>query len=108
MNHKQTHVFSKGRLAGPNVGVKVEGLGNGNRNGSSPVINAAEGSTVIYAAPHSSIGHLAGLKPASFRAEGGSTGIFDMTLGEILQSEMVWATAAIVMGIYWMTRRKGD
>ena len=63
MNHTPSHIFSKSRLNGPEVGIKVAGNSPASTDGSSPVINAAEGSTVIYAAPGASIGHLAGIKP---------------------------------------------
>ena len=104
MNHTPAHIYSKSRLNGPEVGMKVAGVESGG-NPSSPVINAAEGSTVIYAAPNSTIGHLAGLRPSGFRAEGGGTSLLDMSLGDILRSEWFWAATAIGLGIALMARR---
>ncbi len=84
--------------------MKVAGVGEGS-NPAAPVINAAEGSTVIYAAPNSTIGHLAGLRPSGFRAEDFGTSLLDMKLGDILRSEWFWAATAIGLGIVMMTRR---
>ncbi len=105
MNHTPSHIYSKSRLNGPEVGIKVAGNSPVAGDGSAPVINAAEGSTVIYAAPNSTIGHLAGLRPSGFRAEGGGMGLLDMTLGDVLRSEWFWAATAIGLGIALMARR---
>lgn len=100
MNHTPSHIFSKSRLNGPEVGIKV--AGNSPADGSAPVINAAEGSTVIYAAPGASIGHLAGIKPTAFGAEGGYQWT-DITVGQILRSNLLWV-GVTVFGIVLLTR----
>jgi hypothetical protein len=102
VNHTPSHIFSKSRLNGPEVGIKVAGNSPASTDGSSPVINAAEGSTVIYAAPGASIGHLAGIKPTAFGAEGGYRWT-DVTIGQILQSNLLWA-GVTVLGIVLLTR----
>jgi len=101
MNHTPAHIFSKSRLNGPEVGFKVANNASP-ATPAAPTINAAEGSTVIYAAPGATIGHLAGLRPTGFRAEG--TGLLGMTVGALLRSEMFWMGAAILTGVFLMTR----
>lgn len=102
MNHTPAHIFSKSRLNGPEVGFKVANNGSP-VSPAAPTINAAEGSTVIYAAPGATIGHLAGLRPTGFRAEGGGGAWTDMTLGQVVGSNLFWAGVGL-LGIYLLVR----
>lgn len=102
MNHTPAHIFSKSRLNGPEIAFKVAGNQSSEATPSAHTINAAEGSTVIYAAPGATIGSLAGFLPTSFRAEGGSS-LLDMSIGDVLRSNVFWV-GVTVLGILLLNR----
>ena len=84
--------FSKAHQVAPNVGFRVAGSGDAPKGDSSvPFIHAAEGSTVIYAAPGATIGNL-----------GGS--VSDLRVSDLLRSELFWL-GVIGLGFYLFTRR---
>ena len=109
MKHTSAKMFTDGHRMGPDVGIHVAGVGD-NENGSSgsaPIINAAEGSTVVYAAPGATIGHLAGIKPGLIHrsAEGTTTGLLSMSLGDFLEKTApLWALATITLGLVLIFR----
>lgn len=93
MNHKPTMTFSKSHQVAPNVGFKVAGVDSGKGEtgtGSAPSIYAAEGSTVIYAAPGAVIGY----------------GPLGDKLSNLLTSEFLWIGAALIGGLWLLTRRR--
>ncbi len=113
MNHNSSKIFSDGHRMGPNVGIKVAGVSdNEDDHGSSaPIINAAAGSTVVYAAPGATIGHLAGTKPGLIHrsAEGSSGGLLSISLGDFLEKTApLWALATITLGLVLIFRGRSS
>ena len=112
MNHNATKLFTDGRRMGPDVGFKVAGVGdNGGATGGAPIINAAEGSTVVYAAPGATIGHLAGIKPGLIHrsAEGTSNGWLSISLGDFLEKTApLWALTTITLGLVLIFRGRSS
>jgi len=113
MNHNSTKLFTDGRRMGPDVGFKVAGLSDGGNGsaGAAPIINAAEGSTVVYAAPGATIGHLAGIKPGLIHrsAEGTSNGLLSMSLGDFLEKTApLWALTTIALGLVLIFRGRSS
>ena len=111
MNHNPTKMFTDGHHMGPDVGFKVAGVGDGDGGGSGPIINAAEGSTVVYAAPGATNGHLAGTKPGLIHrsAEGTSSGWLSISLGDFLEKTApLWALATITLGLVLIFRGRSS
>jgi hypothetical protein len=84
--------FSKAHQVAPNVGFRVASNNDAGPSESGvPFIHAAEGSTVIYAAPGATIGSLGG-------------GVSDLRVSDLLRSELFWL-GVIGVGFYLFTRR---